>query len=203
VHQGFKVRRTGRRSGLVAAQSPRAGRRAARNIVRITIEKRPPPPLPPLAITLSSLGSRIEAPIGNWCGRSPEERTPDGLLGCLRGDFPGHPTARRLPVRAGGLVDIETRRPANGVFIRLSEGVSEGGATKGRVGPDRDANPYRGSRRHWRARLPSPVDPAGGIAVVVSYRYCATDRFACGHYYARIRPVLVRIRPVHSALSAR
>jgi hypothetical protein len=188
MHQDFRVRRTGRRSGRVIAQSPRPGRRAARKIVRIQIGRRPPPALPPLSITLTSLGSRIEAPIGNWCGRSPEERSPEGLLGCDRADFPGHPTKRSLPVRAGGLLEIETRRAANGVLIRLSEGISKSGATKGRVGPDRYANRYRGSGGHWRARLPSPLDPVGGVAVVVSYRYCATDRFACGHYYARIRP---------------
>jgi hypothetical protein len=188
VHQGFEVRRTGRRSGRVVAQSPRSGKRARGDIVRIRIGRRPPPLLPPLAITLRSLGARIEAPIGNWCGRSPEERSPEGLLGCLRAHFPGHPTKRRLPVREGGLLHIETRRPAGNVFIRLTEGIAEGGATKGRVGPDRFAHRDRGSGRRWRVRLPSPLHPAGGIAVVASYRYCATDRFACGHYYARIRP---------------
>ena len=188
VHQDFEVRRAGRRSGRVVAQSPRAGRRARGNVVRITIGRRPRPLLPPLAITLRSLGSRIEAPIGNWCGRSPEERSPEGLLGCLRAHFPGHPTKRRLPVRAGGLLHIETRRAAGSVFIRLSEGIAEGGATEGRVGADRFAHRRRGSSRRWRVRLPSSLDPSGGIAVVASYRYCATDRFACGHYYARIRP---------------
>jgi hypothetical protein len=194
VRQGFKVRRTGRRSGRVIAQSPRTGRRARRNIVGITIGRRPPPLLPPLAITLRSLGSRIEAPIGNRCGRGPEER-PEDLPGCTRADFPGHPTKRSLPVRAGGLLHIETQRAASDVFIRLSEGIAGSGAPKGRVGPDHFAHRHRGSSRLWRLRLPSPLDPAGGVSVVASYRYCATDSFACGHYYARIRPVRGRLGP--------
>jgi hypothetical protein len=165
----------------VIAQSPTPGRRADRNGVEITVGRRPHLPGAPREVTLSSLGSRLEAPFGNACGRNPP---PDGLLGCTRAYYSGHPTKRSLPVCGGGLLDIDTRQAARQVLIRLSEGVQEGGAPKGRVGADLEVQPVRGSRRRrWHARLPNPLDPSGGVGVDVSYPYGAY-----GTYYARVHP---------------
>jgi hypothetical protein len=135
------------------------------------------PPGPTEEITLSSLGERIKAPQGNWCHPVPGEG-----FGCTRAFFYGHPTEESLPVRAGGRLGVRTSRPTERVLVRLLEGVTDGGGPTGAsLSADIHAKPADGSRRRWHVRLPNPLSPAGGVAVVVRYRDDSEI-----HYYARI-----------------
>lgn len=180
--QGFKPRRSGTASGRVIAQTPRPGRPAKRgSIVKVTISRGPPGG--PRRILLRSRAARVGAPIGNPCGRGPDE----GLGVCTYADFPGHPSRRILPVHPGGVLDIDTRRYAQRVVVRLTDGVRAGGSAKGTLGPDLQATRTDNSGRRWRVRLPDPLDPARGVSVVVSYADCSREFGYCAHYYARAR----------------
>jgi hypothetical protein len=125
-------------------------------------------------ITLTSLGSRIIAPLGNNCARGPEG------LGCHRVYFEGHPTRRRLPVAAGQLLTVRAPCSARSVFVRLLDGVAEGGGPTGGFGPE----------------LYAGRDPEGGLAGAPTKAFGSAGRRRGGcELRRRLRHPLRRGRP--------
>ncbi len=184
--QGFKMRARGPSDARVVSQAPAGGRRDKGRTIRVRLGQHSSYPPPPKRILLASRGRAVAAPVGNDCGQ-----TAAGY-GCNQAFFPGHPTRTALPLRPGGSLDIRAPGSTRAITMRTLDRVARGGGPEGAVGPALRATRVSGHAGHWSVRLPKPLNPSGGVTVVLSFAGdCSTgagsgfDSFGdCATYYA-------------------